>query len=81
MAGKSVYERFGTSALSGTDQTARTYKWKGGDTPWSVASFLYATGYDSEAWRQFLEANNVTDIDAIAVGQVFVVPTFTPTGN
>lgn len=77
----SVYERFGTSALPGSDQTARKYVVKGGDTPPSIAAFVFDGPYDSEAWRQLLEANGITDIDAITPGLVLTIPTLKPTGT
>lgn len=79
MAAKSVYERLGTSTLSGTDQTARKHIYKGGETMPAIAAYEFATGYDSEVWRQLAEFNGIDDLDAIPVGKVLTLPTPTPT--
>lgn len=76
---KSVYERFGTSNLSGSDMVSRRYTVKGGDTLPFVASVAFNTGYDSELWRQVAEANGIDDLDALAVGAVLIIPSVTPT--
>jgi len=76
---KSVYERFGKSALTGTAQSARRYVMTGGDTIPFVAAAVYPDdGYSSENWRQIAEYNNVDDLDAVAAGDVFTIPTLQP---
>lgn len=79
MAAKSVYERFGSSALTGSDQTARRHTVKGGESMSSIAAYEFATGYDSELWRQVAEYNGIDDLDAVAPGTVLTLPTPTPT--
>lgn len=74
MPAKSVYERFGKSALVGSDQTARRHVYKGAEKLPAIAAFEFDTGYDSELWRQLAEFNNIDDLDAIAVGTVLVLP-------
>lgn len=78
MASKSVYERFGTSNLAGSDQVSRRYTVTGGDTLPSIAA---AAGYDSELWRQIAEAQTppIDDLDALQVGMVLVIPSVLPT--
>lgn len=76
---KSVYERFGTSNLQGSDQVSRRYIVKGGDTLPVIASVAFNTGYDSELWRQVAEANGIDDLDAVATGAVLVIPSVLPT--
>lgn len=73
---KSVYERYGTSALTGTAQSARRYTVVGGDTlPKIAATFFPDDGYSSENWRQIAEYNGITDLDALTVGTVLTIPT------
>jgi nucleoid-associated protein YgaU len=78
---KSVYERFGTSNLAGSDQISRRYTFKGGDTLPLIASIAFNTGYDSELWRQIAEAQSppIDDLDNIAIGTVLVIPSVLPT--
>lgn len=78
-AAKSVYERFGASTLTGTDQTARKHTYKGGETMSAIAAYEFATGYDSEVWRQLAEYNAIDDLDAITVGKVLTLPVPNPT--
>lgn len=76
---KSVYERFGQSAVTGTAQAARRYTVVGGDTITSIAATVYPdNGYDSEAWRQLAEYNNIDDLDTLAYGQVLTIPKLKP---
>jgi len=76
---KSVYERFGQSALVGTTQSARRYVITGNDQPWFVAAAVYPDdGFSSENWRQIAEYNNVDDLDAIAAGDIWTIPTLQP---
>lgn len=81
MAAKSVYERFGTSNLAGSDQVSRRYTVNGGDTLPSIAAVAFNTGYDSELWRQIAEAQTppIDDLDALQVGAVLVIPSVLPT--
>lgn len=83
MAGKSVYERFGASQISGSDQTARHHTVIQGDTLWSIAALEFNTGYDSELWRQIAEAQNppIDDLDNIPIGTVLVIPSVQPTST
>lgn len=79
---KSVYERFGASNLAGSDQTIRRYTVKVGDTPALIAAACFPDAdFSSELWRQIVEAQTppVDDLDAIAIGSVWVIPTITPT--
>lgn len=79
MPAKSVYERFGTSALVGATQSARRWTVRGGDTLPMIAAQCYPDeGYASEAWRQIAEYNSITDLDAIAVGTVLTIPLLQP---
>lgn len=72
---RSVYERLGSSALTG-QQTGRRYTVVGGDTLPSIAQAVYPqAGYDSEAWRQIAEANDLDDLDDLAIGTVLTIPT------
>jgi nucleoid-associated protein YgaU len=76
---RSVYERFGQTALVGTASTARRYTVRGDDTMFSIqAKFLPDEGYSSEAWRQFAEYNGIDDLDALAAGNVLTIPTLQP---
>ncbi len=79
MAAKSVYERLGTSTLTGSDQTARKHIYKGGETMPAIAAHQFTTGYDSELWRQLAEYNEIDDLDAIPVSKVLILPLPTPT--
>lgn len=79
MPAKSVYERFGKSALTGSDQTARRHVFKSQEKMSAIAAFEFDTGYDSELWRQLAEFNGVDDLDNIAVGTVLTIPQPTPT--
>jgi nucleoid-associated protein YgaU len=73
---KSVYERFGSSALTGNAQSARRYTVVGGDTLPKIAALVYPDdGYSSEDWRQLAEFNGITDLDALTVGTVLTIPT------
>ncbi len=81
MAAKSVYERFGASQLSGSDQSARRHVVVAGETIWMIAAQEFGTGqYDSEAWRELAEAQSppIDDLDSIAVGTVLVIPSILP---
>ena len=79
---KSVYARFGTPNLGGSAASGVRHTVKGGDTPWSVAArYFEDEGYSSEAWRQIMEENEVLDLDDIAVGNVWVIPTLKPKGS
>lgn len=76
---RSVYERFGASALAGTDQTAARYVLKGLDTIPGVAAEVFRTGeYDAELWRQLAEANGIDDLDNLTVGMSLIIPTPKP---
>ena len=79
MAALSVYERFGTSVLTGSDQTARKHIYKAGEKMAAVAAYEFNTGYDSELWRQLAEYNAIDDLDAIPTGKVLTLPTPNPT--
>lgn len=79
MAAKSVYERLGTSTLTGSDQTARRHVYKAGAAMPAIAAFEYNTGYDSELWRQVAEYNNIDDLDEIPTATVLVLPQPSPT--
>lgn len=82
MARKSVYERFGQSQIAGSDQAARHHTVLQGETPWYIASVEYGTGqYESETWRQMLEANGIDDLDNIPTGTVLVIPSILPTST
>ena len=77
---KSVYERYGASALGGTTQTGRRYTVVGGDTlPAIAARFFPDDGYSSENWRQIAEYNGITDLDALTPGIVLTIPTLQST--
>lgn len=74
---KSVYERFGKSALTGQVQSGRRWTVRGGDTLQSIAATVYPEeGYSSEAWRQIFEANTdrIDNITELTVGDVLVIP-------
>lgn len=77
---KSVYERFGKSALEGSVQSGRRWTVRGGDTIPKIAAEVFPDeGYSSEAWRQIAEANNITDLDAdLTIGKVLLIPTLKP---
>lgn len=76
---KSVYERFGTTALVGTSSSARRHTARGDDTLFSIqALYLPDEGYSSEAWRQIAEFNNIDDLDALAFGNVLTIPSLQP---
>lgn len=79
---KSVYERFGTSQITGSDQSARRHTVIAGETLPMIAALEYGSNqYDSEAWRQVAEAQDppIDDLDAIAVGTVLIIPALNPT--
>lgn len=79
---KSVYERYGSSALTGNTQSARRYTVVGGDTlPKIAALFFPDDGYSSENWRQIAEYNGITDLDSIAAGNVLTIPTLQPSST
>lgn len=74
---KSVYERFGKSALTGQVQSGKRWMIRGGDTLQGIACQVYPDeGYSSEAWRQIYEANTdkIDDITTLSVGDVLVIP-------
>lgn len=72
---KSVYEKFGTSALVGGTQSAVRHTVIGGDTlPMIAARYYPDEGYSSEAWRQIAEYNGIDDLDALEVGTVLTIP-------
>lgn len=73
--GKSVYEQFGHSTISGSDQTQRRHVVSGNETLPGIASDEYRVEYDQELWRQIAEANGIDDLDAITVGTVLTIPT------
>jgi nucleoid-associated protein YgaU len=76
---KSVYEKFGATALVGTSASARRYTVKGDDTMFSIcATFFPDEGYSSEAWRQIAEYNGIDDLDALAYGNVLTIPSLQP---
>lgn len=76
---KSVYARFGESALTGSVQTARRWTVLGGQTIQYIASEVYPNeGYSSEAWRQLAEYNEIDDLDDIDAGTVLTIPTLQP---
>lgn len=79
--GKSVYERFGTPNLTGSNQTARRHTVAGNETLSQIASDENNIEYDSEAWRQIAEYNGVSDLDSIQVGLVLTIPTIKPTST
>lgn len=72
----SVYKRFGTSALAGTNQQQTQHTLLANDTLPKLAAFYFNTGYDSELWRQIAEAQNppIDDLDALTVGTVIIIP-------
>lgn len=74
---KSVYERFGKSALEGQTQSGRRWTVRGGDTLQSIAAQVYPEeGYSSDAWRQIYEANTdkIDDITLLTLGDVLTIP-------
>lgn len=71
--GKSVYERFGTSQLTGSDQIQRRHVVMAGETLPMIASDELGIEYDAELWRQVAEDNDVNDLDALAPGAVLVI--------
>lgn len=76
---RSVYERFGTSALVGASQSAIRWTVRGGDTLPAIAAQVYPdSGYSSENWRQIAEYNSIDDLDAVAVGSVLTIPNLQP---
>jgi nucleoid-associated protein YgaU len=70
----SPYARFGKSAIEGQEQTSARHIITGGETLPSIAAFEYATGYDSELWRQLAEANDIDDIEALTVNMALDIP-------
>lgn len=80
MAAKSVYERFGQSALTGSVQSGQRWTVRGGDTLQKIAATVYPEeGYSSEAWRQIMEENDIQDLDNdLTVGRVLIIPTLKP---
>jgi nucleoid-associated protein YgaU len=76
---RSVYERFGKSALAGSDQTARRHIYKGAETFPSIAAYECNTGYDSEIWRQIAEYNSIDDLDNVTAGTALIIPQINPT--
>lgn len=80
MPAKSVYERLGTSQLTGSDQTARRHVYKASESISSIACYEFGdTSYNSELWRQLAEYNSIDDLDNLTPGTVLVLPQFTPT--
>ncbi len=79
--GKSVYERFGSSGLSGSNQTARRHTVTSAETLPLIASLEFDIEYDSELWRQVAEANGIADLDSVAPGTVLVIPSPSPTST
>lgn len=79
---KGVYERFGSSALTGTTQGGRRYIVTGGDTLPAIAARLFPDdGYSSENWRQIAEYNGIDDLDALTVGTVLTIPAIQPSST
>lgn len=79
MGAKSVYARFGSSALVGQSQTANRYEVKGDDTLPMIAARVYPDeGYSSEAWRQLAEYNEIFDPDDLVAGDVLIIPVLRP---
>lgn len=77
---RSVYQRFGTSALAGSDQTARRHVYIAGETMPAIAAVELTGGeYNSEIWRQLAEFNSIEDLDDISAGTVLTLPQPTPT--
>ena len=71
---KSPYARFGKPTLDDSGQTVARHVIVGGETIPNIAAAEYATGYDSELWRQLAEANDVDDLEALTVGKALDVP-------
>lgn len=71
----SVYERFGQRIVENTE---RQYQVKGGESLASIASAVYGIGYDSEAWRQIAEFNDIKDPDNLIAGQILLIPELQP---
>lgn len=71
---KGPYERFGKSKIDGSTQTSARHIVVGGETIPSIAAHEYATGYDSELWRQVAEANDVDDLEALTVNTALDIP-------
>lgn len=79
---RSPYARFGTTAITGTQQVEQKYVVKGGDTIPSICAQVNPNaGYDSELWRQLAEANSIDDLDDLEVGQTLVIPSPQPSSN
>lgn len=79
---KSVYERFGISQITGSDQSARRHTVIAGETLPMIAALEYGSNqYDSEAWRQLAEAQDppIDDLDNIPIGTVLIIPALNPT--
>jgi nucleoid-associated protein YgaU len=76
--GQSVYQKFGTSQIAGSDQTQQRHTIGGDETMPMIASDRYNVEFDSQLWRQIAEANGIADLDALQVGQVIIVPTPLP---
>ncbi len=70
----SVYRKFGQIALTGQGLSAKGHTLLSGETIPQVAAYEYQTGYDSEAWRQIAEYNEITDLDSLTAGQLLAIP-------
>lgn len=77
----SLYARLGQTTVTGIQTTRRQHVIHGGETLSSIAADEYQEGYNSEHWRQIAEANGITDLDALTVGQVLVIPAIAPTST
>ena len=67
------YSRYGSTAITGIQSTARRHTVGGGETVPSIAAAEYGQGYDQELWRQIAEDNAIDDLDALAVGAVLAI--------
>ncbi len=74
----SPYARFGKAASTGATQAVKRHIVVGGETIPLIAANEYATGYDSEVWRQLAEENDIDDLEALTVGQALDVPPIAP---
>jgi nucleoid-associated protein YgaU len=76
---RSVYERFGTPTVTGTDVVQRRHTVLAGETLPSIAAYEYpGAGYDSELWRQIAEENDIDDLEDLDTGTTLRIPSPAP---
>ena len=72
---KSVYARFGTSQITGTNTTQNQHTVTVQQSLPAIWAIHHPDqGYNSIGWRTIITANAIEDLDAIVSGNVLVVP-------